>query len=113
MSTSTNAFVPSRRLDGMSVSDIVQIKQRAAALARAGRDIIDLSIGEPDFKTPSYIRAAAHAAMKRGDTHYTPTAGTLELREAIVRKLARDNRRATTTDEVMVGVGAKQVIANA
>jgi aspartate aminotransferase len=101
------------RLDGIAVSDIVQIKARAAELERAGRDIIDLSIGEPDFDTPSHILQAAAEAMAQGRTHYTATAGTMELRQAVVDKVARHNDRRILPNSVFIGVGAKQVIANA
>jgi aspartate aminotransferase len=113
MSILARNFTPARRLDGLAVSEIVQIKQRASALARQGRDIIDLSIGEPDFPTPHHIQIAAEDAMHRGETHYTATAGTLALREAIARKVVRDNHRQITTGEIVVCVGAKQVISNA
>lgn len=102
-----------RRMDGLALSDIVQIKQRAAQLAGEGRRIVDLSIGEPDFDTPHHIRDAAASAMASGATHYTATAGTPALRAAIARKLARDNRRTAEPGEIIVGVGAKQIIANA
>jgi aspartate aminotransferase len=101
------------RMEGLALSDIVQIKQRAAQLASEGRRIVDLSIGEPDFETPQHIQEAAVAAMARGETHYTATAGTPALRAAIARKLVRDNRREAAPGEIIVGVGAKQIIANA
>lgn len=113
MSIFTDDFRAAPRLNGLAISDIVQISQKAAALARLGRDVIDLSIGEPDFATPPAIQAAAQLAMERGETHYTATAGSLALREAIVRKVKRDNRRHIEPSQVIVGVGAKQILANA
>jgi aspartate/methionine/tyrosine aminotransferase len=93
-----NDFASSRRLDGLAVPDIVQIKQRATALARAGRNIIDLSIGEPDFSTLRHIQMAAQEAMQRAETHYTATAGTLELREASRFNRKRNCDPANRTD---------------
>lgn len=102
-----------QRMDGLALSDIVQIKQHAAQLQAEGRRIVDLSIGEPDFETPQHVRDAAASAMATGATHYTATAGTPALRAAIGRKVARDNRREVGAGEIIVGVGAKQIIANA
>lgn len=106
-------FTPASRLDGLAVSEIIAMKARAAALRQSGRDVIDLSIGEPDFRTPDSIVAAAKSAMERGETHYTPTAGTAALRQAVIAKVSRDNRRRVSPEQVFVGVGAKQVISNA
>jgi aspartate aminotransferase len=87
--------------------------QRAAELKAQGRDIIALTAGEPDFDTPENIRAAAVRAMERGETKYTNTDGTPELKEAIAAKFKRENGLEYATDQVSVGNGGKQVLLNA
>ncbi len=86
--------------------------QRARALRAAGQDVISLSIGEPDFATPPHVVAAAHEAALQGQTKYPPLAGTLALREAVVRKYARDQKLAFGLDEVCITNGGKQGIFN-
>ncbi|UPK68633.1 pyridoxal phosphate-dependent aminotransferase [Chitinophaga filiformis] len=81
-------------------------------LKAQGIDIVDLSIGEPDFDTPAHIREAAKKAIDDGFTHYTPVAGYLELRQAVVHKLQRDNGLQYTPEQIVVSTGAKQSIAN-
>ena len=83
---------------------------RAFALRAQGRDIISLSVGEPDFPTPPHVIAAAKAALDAGDTRYTPVAGTAALREAAALHLARDLGIATTADRVIASAGGKQSI---
>lgn len=85
----------------------------AADLRAAGRDIISLGAGEPDFPTPEHIREAGRRAIDRGDTHYTPVDGTRALKEAIQRKFARDNSLHYDTDQILVSSGAKQTCFNA
>ena len=82
-------------------------------LRAKGIDIIDLSLGEPDFNTPDHIKEAAKKAIDENYSHYTPVAGYLDLREAICRKLERDNGLAYTPQQIVVSTGAKQSIANA
>jgi aspartate aminotransferase len=82
-------------------------------LARAGRSIISLSQGEPDFDTPVHVREAAKAAIDHGQTRYTDVPSTYELREAVARKFARDHKLSFTPDEITVGCGSKQVLYNA
>ncbi|MBV8252522.1 MAG: pyridoxal phosphate-dependent aminotransferase [Chitinophaga sp.] len=82
-------------------------------LKAQGIDIVDLSIGEPDFDTPEHIRAAAKKAIDEGFTHYTPVAGIADLRAAIVHKLKRDNGLEYTPEQIVVTTGAKQALANA
>jgi aspartate aminotransferase len=82
-------------------------------MARAGRSIISLSQGEPDFDTPKHVREAAKAAIDRGETRYTEIPSTIELREAIARKFQRDHGLAFTPHEITVGCGSKQVLYNA
>lgn len=83
---------------------------RAAELRRAGRSIVSLVVGEPDFDTPPAIRAAAAQAIEAGATRYTAGAGTLELREAIAAKLQRENDLTYATSEIVVTSGAKSAI---
>ena len=72
-------------------SAIFAMTQKARDLRNAGRDIISLSVGEPDFDTPDHIKKAAIAAIERGDTKYTPVAGIPPLRDAIAAKFKREN----------------------
>ncbi len=84
----------------------------ATELRAAGHDIISLGAGEPDFDTPQHIKDAAIAAIAAGQTGYTPVAGTAELRAAIRRKFARDNRLDYDPSQILVTCGAKQAIFN-
>nr|NYU06149.1 aspartate transaminase [Pseudomonas sp. SbOxS1] len=86
---------------------------RANELRRQGKSIINLVVGEPDFDTPVHIRQAASAAIERGETRYTQNAGTQELRQAIVAKLARENGLAYGANQILVTSGAKSAIFNA
>ena len=74
------------RLDRISPSQTITITAKARALKAAGRDVISLSVGEPDFDTPQNIKDAAIAAIQRGETKYTDVAGTMELRKAVAAK---------------------------
>ena len=102
-----------QRLGRIKPSPTIGVTQKAAELKAAGRDIIGLGAGEPDFDTPEHIKAAAVAAIARGETKYTAVAGTLELRRAICAKFARDNELEYTPEQVTVGCGGKQTIYNA
>lgn len=86
---------------------------RANELRRQGKSIINLVVGEPDFDTPVHIRQAASAAIERGETRYTQNAGTPELRQAIVAKLARENGLTYGANQILVTSGAKSAIFNA
>ncbi len=81
-------------------------------LRARGFDITDLSLGEPDFDTPDHIKAAAKKAIDDNYSHYTPVSGYAELREAVCKKLKRDNDLDYTADQIVVSTGAKQSIAN-
>lgn len=94
-------------------SATMQVTQRARDLRAAGRDVIALSTGEPDFATPEHVLEAARQAAEAGKTKYTPVNGIPELREAIVAKLARDNQLSYQPDEILVSNGAKQSVSNA
>lgn len=88
------------------------MSRRSRELKAKGRDIINLSIGEPDFPTPAFIKDAAKKAMDEGYTKYTPVAGFQDLREAISEKFWRDNNLEYSPDQIVVSTGAKQSIAN-
>jgi aspartate aminotransferase len=94
-------------------SPTIAITAEARALKAAGRDIISLSAGEPDFDTPRNIREAAKAAIDRGETRYTSPEGIPELRQAVAAKFARENRLDYAPDQVTVSTGGKQVLFNA
>lgn len=101
------------RMERIKPSPSSMATARVKELRAAGRDIIGLTSGEPDFDTPPHIVEAAYAAMKAGKTRYTVVDGTPELKRAICDKFERENRLAFTPDEVIVGNGGKQVIFNA
>lgn len=93
-------------------SETITMAQKARDLKAQGKDIISLTIGEPDFDTPQHIKEAAIAAITKGDTKYTPVPGTVALQQAIVDKFKRDNGLDFTKDQIVVSCGAKQTIAN-
>ncbi|AOY90647.1 aspartate aminotransferase [Cupriavidus sp. USMAA2-4] len=106
-------FPLSQRARRVRLSPIAAAGQRAAALAGAGRDVLALTAGEPEFDTPEAIKQAAVAALARGETRYTPTAGTAALRRAIANRYAREPGLIVTPAEVFVSNGGKQVIYSA
>ena len=101
------------RLDRVSPSKTIAISTKARALKAAGRDVISLSAGEPDFDTPDNIKQAAIRAIEAGETKYTDVAGTLALRRAVAAKFKRDSGLDYTPDEIIVSTGGKQIIYNA
>ena len=101
------------RLDRISPSQTIAISSKARALKAAGRDVISLSAGEPDFETPRNIRDAAIRAIENGETRYTDVSGTRQLREAVARKFKRDSGLDYKPEEIVVSTGGKQVIFNA
>ena len=101
------------RLNRISPSQTMAITAKARALKAAGRDIISLSVGEPDFDTPRNVKDAAIAAIERGETKYTDNLGTMELRQAVSRKFKRDSGLDYAPDEIIICTGGKQVIFNA
>ncbi len=101
------------RLDRISPSQTIAISTKARALKAAGRDIISLSAGEPDFDTPQNVKDAAIRAIQSGDTKYTDVAGTKALREAVAAKFKRDSGIDYAADEIIISTGGKQVIFNA
>jgi len=94
-------------------SATIAVTQKARDLKVAGRDVISLGAGEPDFDTPDNIKQAAIDAIRRGETKYTPVPGIPELRQAIVQKFKRENGLDYTPDQIIVGTGGKQVLYNA
>ena len=102
----------SSRVRGLSPSRTIAMNQRARKLREAGVDVIDLTVGEPDFPTPEPVREAAKRAIDEGHNFYTPVAGYNDLREAVSRKLARENGLDYAASRVMVSGGAKHCIAN-
>jgi aspartate aminotransferase len=98
------------RLGAVKPSASLAAKARADALKASGRQIIDFTTGEPDFPTPQHIVEAGVSALREGHTRYVASAGTIALRQAIVRKLFRENELSYDTAEIVVGCGAKQII---
>jgi len=109
----TSSFALSQRVRRVKLSANAAASQRASALIAQGRDVLVLTAGEPDFDTPQPIKQAAIAALARGETKYTPTAGTAELRRAISAKYRRENRLDYPPAQIIVSNGAKQIIFNA
>lgn len=102
----------SKRLQAVSESQTLVMTKKARELAATGVNVINLSIGEPDFDTPEFIRDAAKQAMDDGWTHYPPVAGYPELRQAISAKFKRDNNLDYAPDQIVVSGGAKHSITN-
>lgn len=99
-----------QRVNRIKPSPSTAAAQRVRELKAQGHQILDLTVGEPDFDTPEHVKAAAVEAIHRGDTKYTPVNGTPELRAAITEKLASRHGLHYPTDRITVGGGAKQVI---
>ena len=93
-------------------SPTIAVTQKARELRAAGKDVIGLGAGEPDFDTPDNIKRAAIKAIKKGDTKYTAVDGTPNLKKAIVSKFKRENKLKYSTDQITVGTGGKQVLYN-
>lgn len=103
----------SKRVQRVSLSANAAAKSRATALREAGRDILDLTTGEPDFDTPAHIKQAAYAAIAGGATKYTPTPGVKALRVAVQQKLRTENQLDYPLASIVIANGAKQIIFNA
>jgi aspartate aminotransferase len=99
-----------RRVDRIRESPSIAAAARARALVAEGHDVLDLTVGEPDFDTPEHVKAAAIAAIRRGETKYTSVSGTPALREAIIDRLKRRTGIGYEHAQVTVGGGAKQII---
>ena len=113
--TARRAFLPSANVAFLKESATIAVSSRAKALKAAGRNVIDLGSGEPDFDTPEFIRRAAQRAIDNGATHYTATEGILPLREAIAARAMADYRGADPIDprDIVVSNGSKQSLFNA
>ena len=103
----------SSRLDRFNEPETLKMARLGRELRAKGIDIVDLSLGEPDFDTPEYIKDAAIRAIQENWSHYTPVAGYPELREAVCHKLKRDNGLDYKPENIVVSTGAKQSLANA
>lgn len=99
-------------LNSLSESATIAMAKMARELKAQGIDVISLSLGEPDFDTPEPLKQAGIDAINANDTHYTPVAGTVRVREAISKKFKRDNGLDYAPDQIVVSNGAKQSIAN-
>ena len=105
--------VIAERLSRIKPSPTIAVTQKARELKAAGRDVIGLGAGEPDFDTPDNIKEAAIAAIRAGDTKYTAVDGTPALKEAIAGKFKRENGLDYKPEQITVGTGGKQVLYNA
>ena len=101
------------RLSAIKPSPTIAVSNMAAEMKAAGKDVIGLGAGEPDFDTPDHVKAAARTAMDEGKTKYTAVDGIPQLKAAIVDKFARENNITCSADMVTVGTGGKQVLYNA
>jgi aspartate aminotransferase len=111
-SQTTMPIQVSKRVENIKPSVTLAISNRATELKAQGQDIIDLSIGEPDFDTPEFIKQAAIEALHAGFTKYTAVDGILGLKQAIVNKLAQENHLHYQVNQIIVSSGAKQSLAN-
>lgn len=102
----------SPRLSRIKLSPSTMAAQKVRDLRAAGRDIVGLTIGEPDFNTPEHVKRAVIAAMDRNETKYPPIFGIPQLREAVQRKFIRDNGLDYSIEQIMVGTGSKQILFN-
>jgi aspartate aminotransferase len=103
----------SSTLQRFNEPETIKMSKLCRELRSKGIDVVDLSLGEPDFDTPEHIKEAAKKAIDENWSHYTPVAGYLELREAVCNKLKRDNNLSYRPDQIIVSTGAKQSLANA
>ncbi|MCF8495414.1 MAG: pyridoxal phosphate-dependent aminotransferase [Alphaproteobacteria bacterium] len=103
----------SGRVKNLKPSPTFGMTMKARQLEAQGRDIVSLSLGEPDFDTPDFIKETAISAIRAGDTKYTAVDGTPALKDAIIAKFKRDNGLTYARDQITVGTGGKQVIYNA
>jgi aspartate aminotransferase len=102
----------SDRLNRLSESATLAMARMSRELKAEGHDVIALSLGEPDFDTPDFVKEAAKSAVDNNFSHYTPVPGLPELRQAIANKLKRDNGLEYTADQIVTSTGAKQSLAN-
>jgi len=106
-------MILSSLLNRFSEPETLKMAKLGRELRAQGIDVIDLSLGEPDFDTPQHIKDAAIKAINDNWSHYTPVAGFLDLREAVCAKLKRDNNLDYKPEQIITSTGAKQSLANA
>ena len=104
--------IVSNNLKRIKPSPTIAVTTKAREMRAAGKDVIGLGAGEPDFDTPNNIKKAAIDAIEKGDTKYTAVDGTPALKKAIIEKFKRENNLDYTLDQITVGTGGKQVIYN-
>src|SRR6267378_3132351 len=102
----------SARINYLEESQTIGMAKLCRELGEKGFDVINLSLGEPDFDTPIHVREAAKKAIDEGYTHYTPISGFSELRKVISEKFKRENALDYSPSQIVVSTGAKQAIAN-
>jgi aspartate aminotransferase len=102
-----------KRLEKIKPSATLALAAKAQELKAQGKDVISFAVGEPDFDTPDFIKAAAKAAIDKGQTKYTPVPGTPELRKAVCDKFKRENGLTYSPEQIIVSTGGKQVLYNA
>ena len=102
----------SNRINSLPVSATLAMAAKARELKNKGTDVIGLSLGEPDFNTPDFIKEAAIQAVNDNYNSYSPVDGYMDLKEAVCEKFKRDNNLVYTPSQVVVSTGAKQSIAN-
>ena len=102
----------SARINALEESQTIAMSQKSRELASQGIDVINLSVGEPDFFTPDFVKAAAKKAIDENYSFYTPVPGYKELQEAICGKLKRENNLDFTPDQIVVSGGAKHSLSN-
>jgi aspartate aminotransferase len=104
--------VSSERIKNISISPTLKIAAKAITMKQNNIDVVDLSVGEPDFPTPQNIKNAAKEAIDRDRTKYTVNEGIIELREAIARRLKEDHQLDYSPENIIISNGAKQSIIN-
>lgn len=102
----------SKRLSALAASQTLAMSQKSNELKAAGKDVINLSIGEPDFNTPDYVKEAAKKAIDDNFSFYSPVGGYKDLLEAICAKLKRENNLTYKTSQIVVSAGAKHALSN-
>ena len=107
-----NSTFLAKRLERVNESATIAMAKMAREIASQGHDVISLSLGQPDFDTPTHVKEAAKTAIDNGYTNYTPVSGHPEFVEAIIKKFKRDNDLDFTKENIVVSCGAKQSINN-
>ena len=102
----------SQRAQEMGLPMTIEMAKKARELSATGKNVISLSLGEPDFDTPDFIKKAANEAMEQNYTHYMPVPGFTDLRDSIAAKFKRDNNLEYTAEQIVVSTGAKQSLLN-